>query len=68
MSSLEDTSERIQAPVWTKKLPGLGRDLNAIKQPPLRHNAINGLAIILLWGACFGILALGSVLPALLQD
>ena len=66
MNAQEDAPELSQVPDWTKKLPGLGRDLNSIKQSPLRHNTINGIAVAMLWGGVFGVLALGSLLPALL--
>ncbi|MFT5686178.1 MAG: fatty acid desaturase [Myxococcota bacterium] len=65
MIAHENAPELTQVPDWTRKLPGLGRDLNAIKQPPLRHNIINLLAVSGLWGGIFGIIALGSVLPTL---
>jgi fatty acid desaturase len=66
MTDQDDAPDLSQPPDWTRKLPGLGRDLNAIKQDPLRHNAINGLAVTALWGSIFALLALGAVLPAAL--
>ncbi len=64
MTPQEDALQQTRPPEWARKLPGLGRDLNAIKQPPLRHNIINLLAVGLLWGSIIGILFLGSVVSA----
>lgn len=64
MSIQEDATSLSRPPDWARKIPGLGRDLNAIRQQPLRHNTINGVAVLGLWSSIVGLLVLGSVLPA----
>ena len=63
MMTEEEPELSSRPPDWARRLPRLGRDLNALRLSPLRHNVINAACIALVWGSVFGILALGSVVP-----